>query len=71
MAGHTYSVSEIVGTSTESTDQAIRNAIERASRTLRNLDWFEVVEARGVIENERVGYYQVTLKAGFRMDDDA
>jgi flavin-binding protein dodecin len=71
MADHTYSVSEIVGTSTESTDQAIRNAIERASRTLRNLDWFEVVEARGVIENGRVGYYQVTLKAGFRMDDDA
>jgi flavin-binding protein dodecin len=71
MADHTYVVNEIVGTSTEGTDQAIRNAIDRASRTLRNLDWFEVVETRGVIQDGQVGYYQVTLKVGFRMEDDA
>jgi flavin-binding protein dodecin len=70
MADHTYVVNLIVGTSTESIDQAIRNGIERASRTLRNLDWFEVTEARGVIQDGRVGYHQVTLKIGFRMEDD-
>jgi flavin-binding protein dodecin len=71
MSDHTYVVNEIVGTSTEGTDQAIRNGIERASRTLRNLDWFEVVQARGVLQEGQVGYYQVTLKVGFRMEDDA
>ena len=71
MSDHTYVVNEIVGTSAEGTDQAIRNGIERASRTLRNLDWFEVVQARGVLQEGRVGYYQVTLKVGFRMEDDA
>jgi len=71
MTDHTYSVSEIVGTSPESTDQAIRNGVERASRTLRNLDWFEVVQARGVLHDGQIGYYQVTLKVGFRMEDNA
>jgi flavin-binding protein dodecin len=70
MTDHTYVLNQIVGTSTENIDRAIRNGIERASRTLRNLDWFEVVEARGVIRDGQVGYYQVTLKVGFRIDED-
>ena len=71
MADHTYVVNVIVGTSTESIDQAIRNGIERASRTLRNLDWFEVVQTRGELQDGQVGHYQVTLKVGFRMEDNA
>jgi len=69
MSDHTYGVSEIVGTSTESIDDAVRGAVERASRTLRNLDWFEVVGVRGHIEDGRVGHYQVTVKLGFRIED--
>ncbi|HEX2856455.1 MAG TPA: dodecin [Propionibacteriaceae bacterium] len=68
MSDHTYGVSEIVGTSTESIDDAVRGAVERASRTLRNLDWFEVVGVRGHIEDGRVGHYQVTIKLGFRIE---
>ena len=70
MSDHTYRVTEIVGTSTESTDAAIRNGIERASRTLRNLDWFEVTQVRGHIVDGRVEHYQVGLKVGFRLDDE-
>ena len=64
-----YRVTEIVGSSTESSDQAIRNAIARANATLRHLDWFEVVEIRGHIENGQIGHYQVTLKVGFRLEE--
>ncbi|MGH3735491.1 MAG: dodecin [Micromonosporaceae bacterium] len=66
---HVYRVSEIVGSSTESTDAAIRNAIARAKQTLRHLDWFEVTETRGHIENGEIAHFQVTLKVGFRLDD--
>ncbi|MBV2366169.1 dodecin [Streptomonospora nanhaiensis] len=69
MSHHTYRVTEIVGTSTESVDQAIRNGIERAAATLRELDWFEVTEIRGHLENGRVGHFQVGLKVGFRLDE--
>jgi len=69
MADHTHVVNEIVGTSSESADEAIRSGIDRASRTLRNLDWFEVVATRGMIRDGNVGYYQVTLKVGFRVED--
>ena len=68
MSDHTYMVNQIVGTSTEGTDQAIRNGVARASRTLRNLDWFEVVETRGVLQEGQVEYFQVTLKVGFRLE---
>jgi dodecin len=68
---HTYRVTEIVGSSSESVDQAIRNAISRASATLRNLDWFEVTETRGHISGGEVGHFQVTLKVGFRLEDSA
>ncbi|MCB5164318.1 dodecin family protein [Streptomyces bambusae] len=70
MSNHTYRVTEIVGTSGEGTDQAIRNGIERAAQTLRNLDWFEVTQVRGHIEDGRIAHYQVGLKVGFRLDDE-
>jgi dodecin len=66
---HTYRVTEVVGTSRDSIDGAIRNGIARASKTLRHLDWFEVVETRGWIDNGQVGHFQVTMKIGFRLDD--
>jgi dodecin len=69
MADRTYVVNEIVGTSPVDVNTAIRNGIKRASETLRNLDWFELVEVRGAIMNGEVNHYQVTLKVGFRLDD--
>ncbi len=69
MTDRTYRVTELVGTSTEGVDQAIRNGINRASQTLRHLDWFEVVEIRGYITDVTVSHYQVTMKVGFRLED--
>jgi flavin-binding protein dodecin len=69
MADRTYGITEIVGTSTDDVNQAIRNGITRASETLRNLDWFELVEVRGAILNGEVNYYQATMKVGFRLED--
>lgn len=63
-----YAISEIVGTSTKSVEDAIHQAIATASQTLKNLDWFEVGETRGHIENGRVAHYQVTLRLGFRYE---
>ena len=69
MSDNVYSVSEIVGSSTESIDDAITGAISRASKTLHNLDWFEVSGIRGrIVENDRC-HFQVTLKVGFRLDE--
>jgi dodecin len=67
MPDRTYKLIELVGVSEESTDQAIRNAIARASETLRGLDWFQVVETRGTIHDSKVTQFQVTLKVGFRI----
>ncbi|MDG9717198.1 dodecin [Streptomyces sp. DH24] len=69
MSNHTYRVTEIVGTSPDGVDQAINNGISRASRTLRNLDWFEVTQVRGQIENGAIAHWQVGLKVGFRLED--
>ncbi|MCX0247480.1 dodecin [Streptomyces sp. NPDC008163] len=69
MSNHTYRVTEIVGTSQEGVDEAIRNGVARASETLHNLDWFEITQVRGQIENGRIAHYQVGLKVGFRLDD--
>ncbi|WP_019202538.1 dodecin [Tsukamurella sp. 1534] len=69
MSNNVYRVIEVVGTSSEGVDAAIDNAIGRAARTTRNLEWFEVVSTRGHIENGAVAHTQVTLKIGFRMDD--
>jgi dodecin len=67
---HTYRITEIVGTSPDGIETAIRNGVARASRTLRNVDWFEVTEVRGQITDGEVKYFQVGLKVGFRLDDD-
>ena len=69
MTNHTYRVTEIVGSSADGVDQAIRNAISRASQTLRNLDWFEVAEIRGHLSDGEVAHVQVRLKVGFRLED--
>ncbi|HZZ52088.1 MAG TPA: dodecin [Pseudonocardia sp.] len=66
---HTYRLTEIVGTSTEGIEEAVRNGVKRASRTLRNVDWFEVTEVRGQVEDGNVKYFQVGMKVGFRLDD--
>lgn len=68
MTEHTYKVVELVGSSARGTDQAIQNAISRASKTLRNLDWFEVVETRGHLVDGKVAHWQVKIKLGFRME---
>ena len=68
MNEHIYKMVELVGSSTKGTDDAIQNAIARASETLRNLDWFEVVETRGCIKDGKIAYYQVKLKVGFRLE---
>jgi flavin-binding protein dodecin len=69
MSNHTYRVTEIVGTSPDGVDQAVRNAITRASQTLRKLDWFEVTQVRGQIEDGQVAHWQVGLKLGFRLEE--
>ncbi len=69
MAAHTYKLIELVGTWPTSTDEAIRNAIQKASVTIKHIDWYQVIESRGHVENGRVAHYQVSLKVGFRIED--
>jgi len=69
MSEHTYRVTEVVGSSHEGVDAAIRNAVNRASETLRHLEWFEVTQLRGSIENGEIEHYQVGVKLGFRLED--
>ncbi|MCW2978756.1 MAG: hypothetical protein JWO14_483 [Solirubrobacterales bacterium] len=70
MSSDVYAVSEIVGSSTDSIEEAIENALARARKTLRNLDWFEMTEVRGHLGDDgSVAHYQVTLKLGFKMED--
>ena len=66
---HTYKISEIVGSSNTGIDDAIRSGIDRAAKTLRNLDWFEVTDIRGALSDGSVGWFQVTMKVGFRLED--
>lgn len=70
MAEPVYKLVELVGTSQDSISDAIDNAIERAASTLRQLSWFEVCQMRGAIENGTIKQYQVTLKAGFALEDN-
>jgi len=70
MDEHIYRVIQIVGSSEKSIDDAIRMAVARASKTLRELRWFEVVETRGHIEGGKVHHFQVTLKLGFTLEGD-
>lgn len=69
MTAHTYKLTEIVGTSADTIDDAIRNGIAKAAASLRNLDWFEVTGVRGHIVDGVVGHFQVTMKIGFRLED--
>jgi dodecin len=66
---HVYRVTEIVGSSGESVDAAIRNGLERARKTLHHLGWFEVTEIRGAFKDDQLGWFQVTMKVGFRIED--
>jgi flavin-binding protein dodecin len=68
MSNHTYSISEIVGSSSEGIDAAVRSGIAEASKTLRRMDWFEVKEIRGHLANGEVADWQATLKLGFRLE---
>jgi flavin-binding protein dodecin len=70
MADHTYRLTDIVGTSPDGIEAAIRNALHRAGQTLRHLDWFEVTEIRGQLQGSDVAHYQVSMKVGFRLEDD-
>jgi flavin-binding protein dodecin len=67
---HIYKMIEIVGSSSESSDDAVRNAIKRAAKSIHNMNWFEVVESRGHIQDGEVAHWQVTLKIGFRLEDE-
>lgn len=70
MTDHVYRVTEVVGTSTDSIDAAIRTGVAKAAETVRGLDWFEVTEMRGHLEDGRIAHYQVSMKLGFRVDAD-
>jgi dodecin len=69
MSNHTYRVIEIVGSSPDGVDAAIRAGLARAAETTRNLDWFEVQSIRGHLADGTIGHVQVTMKVGFRIDD--
>ena len=69
MTDHVYKVVELTGSSSQSMEKAVENAIERASKTLRHLRWFEVTDTRGHIEDGKIAHWQVTLKVGFTLDE--
>lgn len=71
MSAHIYKKIELVGSSTESSDKAVENAIARASESIRNIDWFEVSETRGHVVDGKVAHWQVVLKVGFRLEEPA
>lgn len=69
MSNHTYKKIELTGSSPEGVDQAIRNAIDKASKSVRNMRWFEVTEIRGHIDEGAIQHWQVTLKIGFTLEE--
>ena len=69
MPNHVYKQIELTGSSTASSDEAVKVAIATASKTLRNIEWFQVTETRGHIENGQIAHWQVTLKVGLRLDE--
>jgi dodecin len=69
MSEHVYKSVELTGSSPKSIEEAVRNAVDRGSRTLRNMRWFEVVDVRGHIEEGAIGHWQVTVKLGFTLED--
>ncbi|MCB8880913.1 dodecin domain-containing protein [Acidisoma cellulosilytica] len=70
MTDHVYRLIEVVGSSPASVEDAIQSAIAKASKTIRHIRWFEVIETRGQVEDGKVAYYQVTLKVGFSLEDE-
>ena len=68
MSHHVYKLIEVVGSSTTSIEDAVMNALTRAQNTIRNMRWFEVVETRGHIEQDKINHWQVTVKVGFTVD---
>ena len=70
MDDHVYKLVELTGSSRESIDGAVKNAISRAGKTIRNMRWFQIVDTRGYIEDDDVSYWQVTLKVGFNVEGD-
>jgi dodecin len=69
MTEHVYKKLELTGSSTKSSDDAVRNAIAKAGKTMRNMHWFEVVDTRGHIDETKVAHWQVTIKVGFTLED--
>ncbi len=69
MSNHVYRLTEVVGSSPTSIDEAIRTAVRKASETVRNIEWFETKEVRGQVVDGDVAYFQVTVKLGFRVED--
>ncbi len=69
MSEHIYKHIEITGTSEKSTDEAVKNAIAKAAKTVKHMHWFETIEERGYIEDDKIKYWQVTIKVGFRLED--
>jgi flavin-binding protein dodecin len=69
VSNHVYKIIELVGSSSTSSDEAVRNAVTRAAVTMHNLRWFEVVETRGHLEDGKISHWQVTVKVGFTVDE--
>jgi len=69
MAEHVYKLVELTGSSKTNIEDAIQNAIAKASQTVRHMHWFQVVDTRGTVDNGKVQYWQVTVKVGFRLED--
>ena len=69
MEDHIYKIMDLVGTSPNSIEDAVKNAIEKASKTVRNMRWLQVIETRGHIENQKVSHWQVIIKVGFTLED--
>jgi dodecin len=69
MPDHVYKKLELTGSSTKSSDDAVRNAIAKAGKTMRNMHWFEVIDMRGQIEKNKIAHWQVTIKVGFTLED--
>ena len=69
MSEHVYKMVELVGSSAKGTDDAIHNALARASKTIRHMDWFEVLETRGHVQDGKIAHFQVKLKVGFRLEE--
>ena len=69
MSGHTYKIIELVGTSPNSIEEAVNNALSKASNTVRNMRWLQITDTRGHLENQKLAYWQVVMKVGFTLED--